>query len=80
MTAVTVSEKYQVVVPREARVALGIHPGQRLRVLVYEGRVELIPERHIREARGFLGPLDTTVPRDGDLTFFPRGRTPAAEP
>ena len=80
MTAVTISEKYRVVVFREARVALGIRPGQRLRVLVYEGRVELIPERDIREARGFLGRLDTAVRRDGDLTFSPRGRTPAAEP
>ena len=59
-TTVTVSEKYQIVVPREARAALGIRPGQSLRVLVYEGRVELLPERDIREMRGFLGPLDTT--------------------
>jgi bifunctional DNA-binding transcriptional regulator/antitoxin component of YhaV-PrlF toxin-antitoxin module len=68
MTAVTVSETYRVVVFRGARLALGIRPGQRLRVLVYEGRVELISERDIREACGLLGPLDTMVPRDGDRT------------
>ncbi len=68
MTAVTVSETYRVVVPRGARLALGIRPGQRLRVLVYEGRVELVSERDIREACGLLGPLDTMVPRDGDRT------------
>ncbi|AWP24797.1 MAG: AbrB/MazE/SpoVT family DNA-binding domain-containing protein [Gammaproteobacteria bacterium] len=50
MTAVTVSEKYQIVVP-EARAALGTRPGQSLRVLVYEGRVELLPERYPRDAR-----------------------------
>ena len=66
MTTVTVSPKYQVVIPREARKALGIHPGQKVQVLVYEGRVEFIPFRKLKKMRGFLRGVDTSVPRDED--------------
>ena len=66
MTTVTVSEKYQVVVPRAVRESLGIRPGQKLQVLVYNGRAEFIPVRDIKDMRGFLGAIDTDVPRDED--------------
>ncbi|MHB8255074.1 MAG: AbrB/MazE/SpoVT family DNA-binding domain-containing protein [Acidiferrobacter sp.] len=66
MAMVTVSAKYQVVVPREVRAALDIRPGQKLQILVYNGRAEFIPVRDIKEMRGFLGAIDTNVPRDGD--------------
>ena len=66
MTTVTVSEKYQVVVPRAVRESLGIRPGQKLQVLVYNGRAEFIPVRDIKDMRGFLGAIDTDVQRDED--------------
>lgn len=66
MTTVTVSESYQVVIPSDVREAIGIHPGQRIQVLVYGDREELIPMRDIKEARGFLQEIDTSVPRDKD--------------
>jgi len=66
MAIVTVSAKYQIVVPREVRAALDIRPGQKLQVLIYNGRMEFIPVRNIKEMRGFLGAIDTNVPRDGD--------------
>jgi AbrB family looped-hinge helix DNA binding protein len=66
MTTVTVSPKYQVVIPQKAREALGIEPGQKAQVLVYEGRVEIIPVRKLKKMRGFLRGIDTTVPRDKD--------------
>lgn len=66
MTTVTVSPKYQVVIPQEARDALGIRPGQKVQVVVYEGRVEFIPVRKLSKMRGFLRGIDTKVPRDRD--------------
>ena len=66
MTTVTVSPKYQVVIPREAREALGIQPGQKVQVMVYEGRVEFIPAKKLRSMRGFLKGIDTSVARDKD--------------
>ena len=66
MPAVTVSPKYQVVIPRAVRERLQLRPGQRMQVVEYEGRVELIPERDIRELRGFVRGIDTGFERDGD--------------
>jgi len=66
MTTVTISPKYQVVIPQEARVALGLRPGQKVQVLVYEGRVEFVPVRKPKEMRGFLRGIDTSVPREKD--------------
>ena len=66
MDAVTVSPKYQVVIPRQVREAMGIRPGQKVRVLQYEGRIELVPERAMRDMRGTLSGMDTSVPREPD--------------
>lgn len=66
MTTVTVSEKYQVVIPKEVRESLGITPGQKIEVLVFEGRAEFIPVRDVRGMRGFVKGIDTSVPRDPD--------------
>ena len=66
MSTVKVSPKYQVVIPRDARNALRIEPGDEVEVFVFENRIELIPRRDIREMRGFLKGIDTTVPRDDD--------------
>jgi AbrB family looped-hinge helix DNA binding protein len=66
MQTVSVSPKYQVVIPRELRIALGIRPGQKLQVLRYGDRLELIPQRSIIDARGFLRGIDTHVEREDD--------------
>lgn len=66
MTVVTVSSKYQIVIPKEVRASLGIEPGQRMRVLRHGNHVAVIPVRPIREARGSLPGIDTNVPRDPD--------------
>jgi AbrB family looped-hinge helix DNA binding protein len=63
---VKVSSKYQVVIPRAIRQALGIEPGQRLHALLYDGRVELVPIRPIKQMRGSLKGIDTAVERDED--------------
>jgi len=66
VTVVTVSPKYQVVIPKAIRESLGIEPGHKVRVFRYGDRVEVIPERPMRKARGFLRGMDTDVPRDPD--------------
>ncbi len=66
MTEVTVSPKFQVVIPKAIREALGIRPGARLHAIQYQGHVELVPARPVRKARGFLRGIDTTVPREKD--------------
>jgi AbrB family looped-hinge helix DNA binding protein len=63
---VKISSEYQVVIPRAVREALRIKPGQKLHVLLYDGRVELVPVRPIGELRGSLRGINTTVERDED--------------
>jgi AbrB family looped-hinge helix DNA binding protein len=66
MTVVTVSPKYQVVIPQHIREALGLRPGQKVQALQYGDRVEFIPVKPMTSMRGFLKGIDTTVPRDRD--------------
>lgn len=66
MNAVTVSPKYQVVIPRDIREALGIVSGQKMQIIAYRNRIELIPLKPMREMRGFLKGIDTAVERDAD--------------
>jgi AbrB family looped-hinge helix DNA binding protein len=66
MTTVTVSSKYQVVIPHAVRKAMNIRPGQQMVVFDYGGRIKLIPVKHPREMRGFLTGIDTVVERDPD--------------
>jgi AbrB family looped-hinge helix DNA binding protein len=66
METVLVSQKFQVVIPRTIRQALGIEPGQRLQALRYGDRVELVPVRPLAQARGFLAGLDSRLDREAD--------------
>jgi len=66
MQTVTVSPKYQVVIPKKIRESLHLRPGQKMQVLEYNGRVELIPERDITELRGFLKGINTEFVREAD--------------
>ena len=68
MTTVTVSPKYQVVIPKEVRQALGIKAGEKLDAIPYRGHIALVPVRSIKSARGFLKGIDTEVARDDDRT------------
>ena len=66
MSAVKLSPKYQVVIPRDVRENLNLIPGQMMQVIAYGNRIELMPSRDIREMRGFLKGIDTTVNREDD--------------
>lgn len=66
MSTVTLSPKYQVVIPLRVRESLRLRPGERFQVINYDGRVELIPIRKMRETRGFLRGMDSRIKRDED--------------
>jgi AbrB family looped-hinge helix DNA binding protein len=66
MTAVTVSPKFQVVIPKEVREAMEIVSGQKIQMLTYRNRIELIPIKPMKKMKGFLKGIDTEVIRDKD--------------
>ena len=77
MQTVTVSPKYQVVIPKEIRNALQLRPGQKMRVIEYDGRIEMIPDRNISELRGFIKGINTDVQREKDrlwITLYNRSK------
>jgi AbrB family looped-hinge helix DNA binding protein len=63
---VTVSPKFQVVIPRSVRERFDIRPGQQMRVIAYEDRIEVIPVRPAKELRGFLAGIENTFEREND--------------
>jgi AbrB family looped-hinge helix DNA binding protein len=66
MATVTISPKYQVVIPKDIREKLHLTPGQKVQTIVFEDRIELIPVQPIKKMKGFLKGIDTSVPRDDD--------------
>lgn len=66
MSIVTVSPKFQMVIPKEIRESLGIAPGEKLEVVQFEDRIELIPLKKLKNMRGFLKGMDTKVEREAD--------------
>lgn len=54
MTVVTVSPKYQVVIPKDVRDKLALKPGQQVQAFAFGNRIELVPVREPSELRGFL--------------------------
>lgn len=66
METVTVSPKFQVVIPKEIRQKLKLKPGQKLQIIEFNDRIEFILLKDIKEARGFLKGMDTKIEREGD--------------
>jgi AbrB family looped-hinge helix DNA binding protein len=66
MLAVTVSPKFQVVIPQAIREKLRIAVGQKMQVLAYDGRIEMLPIESPQQLRGFLAGIDTSVIREDD--------------
>jgi AbrB family looped-hinge helix DNA binding protein len=66
MSVVTVSPKYQVVIPKAIRERAGIRPGEKLLIVSYDGRIELVRPLPRSKARGFLHGLDPAFTRDAD--------------
>ena len=66
MYAVTLSPKFQIVIPLQVRRSMGLLSGQKMQVIEHEGRIELIPDREISELKGFLKGIDTSFEREKD--------------
>jgi AbrB family looped-hinge helix DNA binding protein len=66
VTTVTISPKYQIVIPKSVRERLNLTPGQKVETIVYDNRIELIPVRPIKEMRGIVSGIDTSVEREPD--------------
>ena len=64
MQAVTVSPKYQVVIPKSVRERIHITPGEQLQIISFDDRIELVPVRPMREMKGFLKGMDASFGRD----------------
>lgn len=66
MNAVTLSPKFQVVIPKQVRERMGLKPGEKLQVIHFDGRIELVPLRPMKEMRGFLKGYDRSFECDED--------------
>ena len=64
MDTVTISSKYQMVIPRAIREKWNIKPGQKVRLIVYGNHLEVVPVRDIRGARGFLKGMSSDIERE----------------
>jgi hypothetical protein len=63
---VTISPKFQIVIPQRIRESMGLRSGEKARVLAFRNRIEVIPIRDVRALRGYLKGIDTSVVREGD--------------
>ena len=66
MNTVTISPKYQVVIPQKVREAMGLKSGERAQVIAFRNRIEIIPLRDIRSLRGYLKGIDSSFVRDSE--------------
>lgn len=66
METVTISPKFQVVIPQKVRESMGLRSGEKAKVLSFRNRIEILPMRDVRNLRGYLKGIDTSFVRDGD--------------
>ncbi|MCW7468782.1 AbrB/MazE/SpoVT family DNA-binding domain-containing protein [Leptospira kanakyensis] len=66
MGKVTVSPKFQVVIPKEIREQIGVKAGMKLEIITIGNRMELIPIEPIKKLKGLLSGMDRKLDRDGD--------------
>jgi AbrB family looped-hinge helix DNA binding protein len=66
MHTVTISPKFQIVIPQAVREAMGLRSGEKAHVISFRNRIEIIPLRDVRSLRGYLKGIDTSFTRDGD--------------
>jgi AbrB family looped-hinge helix DNA binding protein len=66
MSIVTISPKFQVVIPKAIRESLHLRPGQKVQAFAFDNRIQLVPLRPIEEMRGFLRGIETDIEREGD--------------
>jgi AbrB family looped-hinge helix DNA binding protein len=65
METVTISPKYQVVIPQKIRDRLGLRSGEKVRMIPFNGRVEIVPVRPMSQLRGFVSGINTEIEAEG---------------
>ena len=66
MPTVTVSPKFQVVIPKDVRDSIGLRAGEILQVIQYGHRIEMIPVKTMKAMKGFLKGMATDFEREED--------------
>lgn len=66
MSTVTVSPKFQVVIPKDVRDSIGLKVGEVLQVIQYGRRIEMIPVTSIKSMKGFLKGMSSHFQREED--------------
>ena len=66
MNTVTLSPKFQVVIPQAVRDLLKLKAGQKLQVFALGERIELVPMKPMKEMRGFMKGMNTNFEREAD--------------
>jgi len=64
MDTVTLSSKYQIVIPRSIREKWQVKPGQKVRLIIFGKRLEIVPVCDIKDARGFLKGMSSEIERE----------------
>ena len=64
MNTVTVSSKFQVVIPKEIREGLGLRAGATMGIITYESRIELVPIQPMKSLKGIFKGIDTEIIRE----------------
>ena len=66
MKTVTISSKFQVVIPKEIRETIGLHVGAKLEVITYGSRIELVPIVPMKKLNGAFKGINTDIQREED--------------
>ena len=64
METVTVSSKYQVVIPEKLRQAANIKPGDKMVAIAKHGVLQYVPVRPLKHTKGMVPGLDAKELRD----------------
>lgn len=66
MVTVTISSKYQIVLPKAIRSEMDLRVGQQIQLIPYQDRIVVVPLRGMKSMRGFLKGIDSTIDREED--------------
>ena len=66
MNTLTLSPKFQVVIPKHIREAMNLQAGMPMQVVQYGDRIEFIPVRPMKAARGMFKGMNTDFEREDD--------------
>jgi AbrB family looped-hinge helix DNA binding protein len=66
MNTVKISPEYQVIIPENIKFSLNLSPGQKMKIIEYDGKIELIPDKSIADLKGFLRGINTDFIREDD--------------